>query len=600
MDIGTVIDGLVHIKDASNIYFIPDLSTRYQPGDEVTVWVKFVNPVERKLGLQLFSYTPPLERKYTWSDLSYEMPVQGKIVKFSENGAYIDIGGPKLGYMPRRSMKSNYRQRHMKPWELQQLNTVCECFIMQFDEDEGQLIVSTFPPTEWEKRFLLVGKTGRQSRTHLEERRKSNEDTIARTMGLEKKLVIGNDDDDNYMDEEEDEEDENEDEEEGSEDGTIPKNKGKDIKDSSTSDPKIENGWSDYKVILDDIGDSKIPSKSVSKSKPRKLNKGDGADDVPFGTTGVISTQDLFTQLGGGKPFITLKEVKKWVYLQQLVKGGHISYNDLPALFARAGGSSSLSFDEFNTFMEMFAELVGIETVYDDEEEDGEMRDARKMTSDNFMQLEREDGSDEESLEELVFGLDSPASAPAVNAKSTDFSNQPTGGSTLLETTYRQLVGKDKGLNADKLLRWDFCKAMLQSGQVDEDDLAEIAKNIMGKDKVMSLAHFQTFVDDLEQLSKDFKEMDNELTLEVDENERDEYDGIDEGDEDGLLENAKDDAKKHEEGNEFDNMDEAELMNKVFESLSEGRGYLTMKDLMKWDFVSNAIEEVSWLYLCLK
>eukprot|EP01031_Cornospumella_fuschlensis_P034632 gene34632-41937_t len=539
VDVGTAIDGLVHIKDASNVYFITDLSTRYQPGEEVTVWVKFVNAAERKLGLQLFPYTPPLERKYSWADLSYEMPVEGKIVKFSDSGAYVDIGGPKLAYMPRRNMKSNYRQRNMKPWELEQLNNICQCFVMQSDEDEGQLIVSTFAPTEWEKRFLLVSKTGRKSTQQLDERRRSNDDAIARTMGLKKKLVVGDDDDDDYMDEEDDSEGEE------TESGDM------DVARKETSE--AEDQGSNYKIILDDVGDSQTPRRSASKSKPKQLDIFDDSEDSSRSSE-EISTEDLFAQLASGKPFITLKEVKQWVYLQQLVKAGRISFGDLPAMFARAGGSTSLSFEEFNTFMELFAERVGIETVYDEEEDDVEMRGVKREASDNFMHSEDEDDGDEEDLKEFVFGLDSPA--PAMKSQASDFTNQPTGGSTLLETTYRQLAGKEKSLTLNKLMSWDFCQAMLQAGQVDEEDLTAIAKDIMGKDKTMSFTHFQTFVENLKQVHEEFNEMDNDLNLGAIEDEEDDYDENEEDedeDDDAFLEGVED----LEVGDEIDDLDES-------------------------------------------
>jgi len=54
VDVGTTRDGLVHIKDISTDYFISNLHSKFVPGQDIDVWVKFALSQEKKLGLQMF------------------------------------------------------------------------------------------------------------------------------------------------------------------------------------------------------------------------------------------------------------------------------------------------------------------------------------------------------------------------------------------------------------------------------------------------------------------------------------------------------------------------------------------------------------------
>ena len=60
VDVGSQKDGLLHIKDVSRDYFIQDLESRFIPGQDVDVYVKFVECDSKKLGLQLY----PVEKRF--------------------------------------------------------------------------------------------------------------------------------------------------------------------------------------------------------------------------------------------------------------------------------------------------------------------------------------------------------------------------------------------------------------------------------------------------------------------------------------------------------------------------------------------------------
>jgi hypothetical protein len=54
VDIGSKKDGMVHVKDISKDYFINKIESKYTPGQDIDVWVKFVEEESAKLGLQMF------------------------------------------------------------------------------------------------------------------------------------------------------------------------------------------------------------------------------------------------------------------------------------------------------------------------------------------------------------------------------------------------------------------------------------------------------------------------------------------------------------------------------------------------------------------
>lgn len=57
VDVGSKKDGLVHIKDVSKDYFIQDLQSRYSPGQDVDVWIKFADGDKWKLGNHWYWFT---------------------------------------------------------------------------------------------------------------------------------------------------------------------------------------------------------------------------------------------------------------------------------------------------------------------------------------------------------------------------------------------------------------------------------------------------------------------------------------------------------------------------------------------------------------
>jgi ribosomal protein S1 len=98
VDIGAKRDGLVHVKDISKDYFISNHESKFIPGQDIDVWVKFVEEETSKLGLQMFPVSDRLaiarNKPITLSltDIQRKDQVVGTVTRASNYGLFIDIG----------------------------------------------------------------------------------------------------------------------------------------------------------------------------------------------------------------------------------------------------------------------------------------------------------------------------------------------------------------------------------------------------------------------------------------------------------------------------------------------------------------------------
>lgn len=127
IDVGTTKDGLAHISDISKDYFIQNALSRFSPGQEVDVWIKFVDPVNSKLGLQMFPVTSSSDISELSSTTNIiknrkpiiffpsESQVNGTVIKVSDLGVFVDIGANVDAFLPKRKMKLTKKQMSFKP-----------------------------------------------------------------------------------------------------------------------------------------------------------------------------------------------------------------------------------------------------------------------------------------------------------------------------------------------------------------------------------------------------------------------------------------------------------------------------------------------------
>ena len=111
VDVGSEKDGLVHIKDISKDYFVQNHASKFSPGQDLDVWVKFVDAEGNKLGLQMYPLPAAAaaragagagagvdgegqgqDRAAELSALRVGDAVTGTVVRVSGYGVFVDVG----------------------------------------------------------------------------------------------------------------------------------------------------------------------------------------------------------------------------------------------------------------------------------------------------------------------------------------------------------------------------------------------------------------------------------------------------------------------------------------------------------------------------
>lgn len=98
VDVGAVTDGLVHIRDMA-VEFVHSPKDVLRSGDDVTVWVKYVNPVTNVLGLSMVNPNMGFEGRLKVSEVDIGKRYEGFVERVTNYGAYVDIGAERLGFL---------------------------------------------------------------------------------------------------------------------------------------------------------------------------------------------------------------------------------------------------------------------------------------------------------------------------------------------------------------------------------------------------------------------------------------------------------------------------------------------------------------------
>jgi predicted RNA-binding protein with RPS1 domain len=189
VDVGAIKDGLVHIKDTSDTYFVQNLEAKYTRGQDLDTWVKFVDLVNGKFGLQLFpvkveatpgqkltksanikssnpnsnvarsttskaeSYNP---FGFEYGDLHETQGVYVTVIKSSAFGLFVynndsnsDSRLP-TAYLHKRKMLINKKQLKLKTWQIHPIGSKVECYVYSIDKQRHRIQLTTYDPIEWD------------------------------------------------------------------------------------------------------------------------------------------------------------------------------------------------------------------------------------------------------------------------------------------------------------------------------------------------------------------------------------------------------------------------------------------------------------------
>jgi len=423
VDIGTIKDGLVHIKDVSSNYFISNLSKKFIPGQDIDVWVKFIDDGQKKLGLQMFPFnvdviTGQLQpsstsaattasiistsssraSKINLNQLYKGQEVTGTVVKYSDYGVYVDIGASSLAFLHRHKIKSNRRQRKYKSWELVPMNSPVDCYVYDVDVMRRRIGVTTYAPADWEDRFLERLSDRQDDSDDDEDDDDDDEDMVddneelggdvraANLKALKRTLDLNIDDDDDEDDDDGDDDDDDDGEELSSQEiqklammGRTSKLVIDDFNVRSSSNNVLQT-----RVDSDSDDDD---NKSNSNSK-RVVVVAAAADDTE-GIVDELSTDELFEMLSNGRSYLTISDIKNWSYLKQMITSGIIKMNAVHKIFRQAGAvQGKLMEEQFEDFVDMFSDALQLLNDDDDDENEDEVVDSN---GDIGMTVEQDD-----------------------------------------------------------------------------------------------------------------------------------------------------------------------------------------------------------------
>ena len=103
VDVGSTKDGLVHVRDMA-VQFLHRPEELVTPGDSVSVWVKYVNPATKTLGLTMRRPLKVGVTRTKISDLELGRRYEGIVERVTNFGAYVDIGTERPAFLHVRNL----------------------------------------------------------------------------------------------------------------------------------------------------------------------------------------------------------------------------------------------------------------------------------------------------------------------------------------------------------------------------------------------------------------------------------------------------------------------------------------------------------------
>lgn len=98
VNVGAEKDGLVHVRDMA-VDFVHTPTDVVRSGDNVTVWVKFIDPSKRVLGLTMIKPHLGFESRIKVKDIVEGGRYQGVVERITNYGAYVDIGAERQAFL---------------------------------------------------------------------------------------------------------------------------------------------------------------------------------------------------------------------------------------------------------------------------------------------------------------------------------------------------------------------------------------------------------------------------------------------------------------------------------------------------------------------
>jgi hypothetical protein len=250
------------------------------------------------------------------------------------------------------------------PWEISPVGTKINAFVHEVNLHQRRLSITTFPPETWAK-SVPPPRSRTSNNKNDEEVIDGNGSALSRIMAL---------------DLDDDADDEEDDEEEGVKVS---------VTDLSTSEIRaLEQKRA--RVVLDDLNASSKPedwSAGLNSKKDTTRGSSNEGDD--------LTSTELFNLISNGRPTITLKDLKCWDYLEELLDSGVIDEGQIKELLKINGEAGRLNEEQFDGFLDMLIDGLGFEN----EDLDEGLVDEELTSVSQIVQDEDEVGEEKEEME---------------------------------------------------------------------------------------------------------------------------------------------------------------------------------------------------------
>jgi len=495
VDVGSKKDGLVHIKDVSKDYFIQDLGSRFIAGQDLDVWVKFVDGERWKLGLQLFPVdhrlNSPLrqsasnieaQERIPIGALKSEVEVTGTVVKVSNFGVYVDVGCVVDAFLPRRKMKIGRKRRQERPWELHPIGSQISCYVHESDSTKMRLSLTTYAPLDWDAMLApIVSDVSEDSDENLmmsDDEELGGSTRAANLRALERTLALnldGDDDGDGDLDEEYDDD--------------------KEVEDYVFSNPA---GIDRAQVLIDDFEEA---PRKMTKLSTIADNSASNEND-PFKTSdNDQSLDDLYDELSVNKGYITIRDLFRWDYFQEIYDDGEVDDEVLESLLRDAGGrSGKLSEQSFPVFVNLLADHLGLEN---------EAIDVNDLSITSSKQPEMTEttnnvvtgSSNQDTFDSDFEELQAEFSSLGMSSENRDieklYESKP-GSNDVMKYVFDGVAGKKGYVTFDDIATWDFVESFKLNNGISNDQLQKMFA-ASAKTKKISLDRngFSSFLDSM-------------------------------------------------------------------------------------------------------
>lgn len=98
MDVGAQKDGMVHVRDMS-VDFVHAPRDIIKSGDQLRVWVKYIDPVKQVLGLTMIKPEMGFANRIPLAEIKEQTIYDGVVERITNYGAYVDIGAERMAFL---------------------------------------------------------------------------------------------------------------------------------------------------------------------------------------------------------------------------------------------------------------------------------------------------------------------------------------------------------------------------------------------------------------------------------------------------------------------------------------------------------------------